>query len=328
MPHSARPLLRLAIAVHDRARAEQSHLPAAELPSAAWQQCELLYRRLHSARQRVWNMAAARLQGDLEAAVQRLEAELGGIQRRSDVPQANGAATIRDIYADLLALQEDFDALAFDRKARTISVTTESIELEGVQLGPFEIRLDWSDPARGHPYNYRVVAVDPNPAASDESVTHPHVQDEALCEGDGRSAIRRALEQARLLDFFVLVANLLRTYNPSSPYVSLSDWSGVECADCGTSTRTDERSTCQKCDSTLCGECYVCCPGCDCTFCGECVAHCACCQASHCQGCLNACERCENLVCDDCLDDHQRCTNCHEDSDDEGQETIDLPAAA
>ena len=153
------------------------------------------------------------------------------------------SAWIIDIYADLVALDEEFAEVSFDRRGQTISVTTEPIELEGVYLGPFEIRLDWSDLAEGHPGNYRVIAVDANPAAANESVTHPHVQDEAVCEGEGRQPIRKALEQGRLLDFFVIVANLLRTYNSDSPYVSLSDWHGVECADCGTTVSDDDRLT-------------------------------------------------------------------------------------
>ena len=36
-----------------------------------------------------------------------------------------------------------------------------------------------------------IVALNPNPAATDDSVTHPHVRGERLCEGEGRTTIRR-----------------------------------------------------------------------------------------------------------------------------------------
>ena len=39
--------------------------------------------------------------------------------------------------------------------------------------------------------------LDANPADANHSVTHPHVQDEAVCEGEGRQPVRRALEQGR-----------------------------------------------------------------------------------------------------------------------------------
>jgi hypothetical protein len=47
---------------------------------------------------------------------------------------------------------------------------------------------------------------------------------------DRHPPIRNALEQGRLHDFFMIVANLLRTYNWGSPFVSVSDWRGEECA--------------------------------------------------------------------------------------------------
>ena len=57
-----------------------------------------------------------------------------------------------------------------------------------------------------------MIALDPSPAASNSETTHPHVQTNQLCEGDGRSAIRHAMREGRLLDFFVLVRQILQTY--------------------------------------------------------------------------------------------------------------------
>src|SRR5690606_20967014 len=111
--------------------------------------------------------------------------------------------------------------VAPDRAGR-LSVTTEPITLEGVYLGPFRIELDVDDLAAGECADYRVIALEPNPAASNCDVTHPHIQDEQLCEGEGRPLIRRALGEGRILDFFEFVASVLRAYNPESPYVSLS----------------------------------------------------------------------------------------------------------
>ena len=71
-------------------------------------------------------------------------------------------------------------------------VTTEPIELEGIALGRFEIRFNWLTVADERPY--RVVALDPNPASRSADTTHPHVQYERLCEGDGARAIHQALQ--------------------------------------------------------------------------------------------------------------------------------------
>ena len=61
---------------------------------------------------------------------------------------------------------------------------------------------------------YRVVALDPHPAGSDESVTHPHVRDEQLCAGDAAAAIRSALAGGRICDFFLLVRSVLDRIQP------------------------------------------------------------------------------------------------------------------
>jgi len=152
-------------------------------------------------------------------------------------------ATAEDIYRDILALHDEFEDVSWERRQQTLGARTEPIELEGVHLGEFGIRLDWGNLVNGHPENYCVVALDPHPASSNESVTHPHVQDKDVCEGDGRIPIRTALEQGRLMDFFLVVRNLLRTYNSGSPFVSLDEWYGANCSDCGSkwggSTLTD-----------------------------------------------------------------------------------------
>ena len=246
MPNE-RLLMRLAIAIHEQLITGQSKRADVELPTATWQQCEVLLRQMHLAQQYGWQLAAGRLQRDLQEMLRRLHGELIGIDRmlmpiRNDL----GCLSVRDIHADLLALHEEFDGVSFDRRGRTISVTIEPIELEGVYIGPFELRLDWSGLAYGHAHKYRVIALDANPAATNERVTHPHVQDEAVCEGEGRQPIRIALKQGRLLDFFMIVASLLRTYNSGSPYVALSEWHGVECADCGNTVCDDQRYVCEK----------------------------------------------------------------------------------
>ena len=324
MTRTEKTLMRLAVAVHGQLTSEQSTNVQVELPTKVWQQSEVLLRRMRRAHRHGWQLAAQRLQRDLQEALRRLHGELVAIDRMLEPPPSKPrSASIGDVYDDLVALHDEFDEVSFDRRGRTISVTTEPIDLEGVYLGPFEVLLDWSDLPEGHPHNYRVIAQDANPATINDSVTHPHVQDEAVCEGDGHLPIRGALEQGRLLDFFVIVANLLRTYNSSSPYVSLSDWHGVECSDCGTTVCDDERWTCEKCESTVCGECYFNCPGCDGIFCNACVTRCEGCDENHCGSCLTQCSNCHTELCQGCLDDNERCSDCH---DQETEETIEEPA--
>ncbi len=176
MTRNEKLLIRLAIEIQEQLKTNQSTSEKVELPTTTWQQSEILLRRMRGARQHNWQLAAQRLQLDLQEMLRRLNGELISIDRVLESQHYESRnASIIEIYADLVALQAEFDEVSFDRRGRTISATTEPIELEGVYLGPFEIRLDWGDLAEGRPHNYRVIALDANPSAANDSVTHPHV---------------------------------------------------------------------------------------------------------------------------------------------------------
>ena len=125
-------------------------------------------------------------------------------------------ASVSAIYLDLRALESEFEEVEIDLKTHELVVTTDAIELDGVLLGEFQIRLTWTDIGDSSP-PYRVVALDPHPSARRDDVTHPHVQDEQLCEGEGRTAIAAALADSRFHDFFLLVNRLLHTYGRGTP---------------------------------------------------------------------------------------------------------------
>lgn len=284
------------------------------MPDHRWDVCTRLARQIRRAQLRGWHLAKTRLLSDLRHAVNSLVQELTRVHSQiSSATAPNFTPTIRDIYQDLRSLSEEFEELDFDLSTPHLSVTTEPIILEGVYLGPFEIRLR-CDYRHGVP-SYRVIARDGHPAESRENVTHPHVMDEVLCEGDGRHAIRQALAQGRLFDFFSLVASVLRTYNPESPYVELALWQGRSCSDCG--AITDEDSNCQQCNSDICSDCETLCGGCEDGCCSECIDKCASCHEPYCQRCLTRCDQCQQRVCTACLPESEMCSNCYEEDDDD-----------
>lgn len=301
-----------AIAIHAHFQSKATVAALSDLPEHTWKRSGDLLRRLRLAQQHRWHLAATRLRRDLNRSLDILSAEVSAMARplQPEPPQTR-AASLGDIYADLLALEEEFDEVSISLRDRTISAITEPIELGGVYLGRFKVQLNWSQLPGECPCDYCVKALDPNPAASDETVTHPHVQDEAVCEGDARQPIWRALEEGRLLDFFVVVASLLRTYNSDSPYVALADWHGSPCTDCGGNCYGEDRWTCEKCAETICGDCYICCPGCDSSFCIQCLTRCADCDEHHCQSCLDDCKRCDAELCQRCRDERPTCPECH-----------------
>lgn len=160
---------------------------------------------------------------------------------------------LKAIFDALNQLQDEFARIEFGNDEDSISVITEPIELEGIYLGPFEIKLHLdklSELYKDSPYY--CIALDPNPSATNEEVTHPHVSNEKLCEGDGHAAITAALEQGRLVDFFTMVKSILNTYNPDSPYISADEWEGAACYDCGYVVSGEDCYYCYRCENNYC----------------------------------------------------------------------------
>ena len=306
-------LARAAIAIRAAVAGNPARPSSAELPRSAWQYCDDLVRKIRKATDHGWQLAVAELACNLRYEVARVRAELAEInQQLSNTPAMEKVASAAEIHRDLVALGDEFSDWSCDRANRTLSVTTAPIELAGVYLGPFEIRLYWDRIRGGDADTYRVVALDPRPSATRDDVTHPHVRQEELCEGEGRQPIRLALAEGRLLDFFLLVSNLLKSYNAESPFVSLADWFAESCADCGSLVDPEEHYVCTECESSLCDECQLSCGGCGDTFCSDCVGACDGCDDQFCQSCLRRCGSCRAHRCSNCLDDQERCNHCHE----------------
>ncbi len=327
MPMIKKAFVRAAMAIHSHL-ARRGRSPTVEVPNMSWDRVSELAKLVKRARYRGWHLAADSLCRDLVYVLPSLESHLTAIREELSRSRnrANHVLTANDIYSDLQSLEREFPELGLDLGLKQLSVTTDPIELEGVYLGPFEIQLYWTRPLHTGPPAYEVVAKDPHPAESRRNVTHPHVMDNVLCEGDGHTAIRQALTAGRLFDFFMLVTSILRTYNSESPFVELSLWGGTSCSDCGTLVSEDYSYTCYRCEETICGECETPCGGCEECYCSGCVGSCADCEEPFCRSCLKTCEGCQRRVCTGCLEDDERCTKCHEDQEREDETATENPA--
>ncbi|MBW8016138.1 MAG: hypothetical protein FVQ82_08125 [Planctomycetes bacterium] len=218
-----------------------------------------------------------------------------------------------DVVAEMLQIEDEFGEIKFDLKAMTISIITETIALEEITFGSFEIRLYLNDIKKlAFESPYKIIALDPNPAGSDYDVTHPHVSHEKLCEGDGFIPIRKAIQQGRLSDFFTIIVQILQTYNPDSPYVSLDDWEGTSCYDCGYTVSGDDCYYCEECDRDYCSNCSTYCQICDTTVCLGCSYECPGCNKPVCEHCTDVCVECNEQFCKDCLNNEGLCNNCQE----------------
>jgi hypothetical protein len=306
--------MKLAVAIRAQLAAWHSDGPPIRLPTDTWEKCARLERQVRRAAERGWRLAQTALQRELRQSMSSVQQDLTSLSQAlvlattgRDLPPA------MEIYEDLEALGREFEELDFDLSTGMLSVTTAPIVLEGVYLGPFEIRWRW-DSTIGNS-DYRVIAKDPHPAQSRENVTHPHILDEVLCEGDGHRAIRQALAQGRLFDFFALVLSILKTYNSESPFVELALWQGVHCSDCGALVDDDDCVACHRCASHLCDECGTMCRGCEDYYCTDCHRSCPACDEPYCSRCLTNCHHCEEPTCANCLNSQQICSRCEPEED-------------
>jgi len=296
---SRRQRLRAAQRIHDHLSRAALSSGLADVPAAAWHELHSTAGRLQYVIAREWRVAGQRVLDDLGYVARRFEREM--IAFRERLPRSLSAtllSTPREIAADLLALEQEFDEFTLDLKERTLSVLTGPIDLDDISLGAFRIVLRWDH--IGQSKAYEVEASEPNPADGNEEVTHPHVRDRLLCEGEGTAPIRAALSQGRLLDFFTLVRQTLQTYNVGSAHVTLDRWNSVNCSDCGRRMFSEEHGSCERCDAPLCSDCSSGCQNCDVAVCGGCMGQCAECGDCFCLSCLQSTTP-SQLICASCL---------------------------
>ena len=271
--------------------------------------------RLQICHGRGWQYAARQQAQTLACLCREIASTTGQLQelaQSASTPPDPTPLSVREILSDLDQLETEFDHVELDAKNHTITVRTEDITLEGLYLGPFEIVLKLSDlPQARRKLVYKIIATDAHPASSNESVTHPHVRDEELCEGDATVPIRNALAGGRICDFFMLVRSVLTTYNAGSPYVALDDWDGVSCHDCGSTVERDDVSYCQDCEHDLCSDCMSYCRACDESACRNCLEDCSACGDALCRRCRKECQACGKLTCGACLEENL-CPACRE----------------
>jgi len=308
-----RPWLRTAKYLEQQYRRLRRRPPdQTALPEEHWLRVQQLQHRLRLANRSRFTGAQTHVRRQLAQSLRRLAKDClhqaEDLERHESQPEV---PTLRLLLEELQSVQDEFDQVDIDWPAKILRVRTERIVLEDIDLGPFEIRLSLDQLGCYQPYS--VIALDPCRPSCYDDITHPHVQNDVLCEGEGRHPIAKSLEQGRLGEFFLLVAQILRTYNPGSAYCRLSDWNGSSCSDCGDCVHEDDQSTCGRCSSSLCDRCTNCCTACDDTICNECSSTCESCQCTTCDHCLSRCESCQDSICSGCLNG-DLCPTCFQDS--------------
>ena len=266
------------------------------------EQLLILRRRLALCLDRELPAAAGAVLEEVPALLREVTAMVGAVEQGLEEVEAV-VPPLRDVVEDLRAARGEF-ALRYYPDTAILAAVTETIELEDVYLGDFEIQIHLRQLGRLRVGEcLRVVALDPHPAAGHEGTTHPHVRDEHLCAGDATSALAAALAGGRLLDVFQLVNAVLTTYNPHSPFVSLANWTGLACHECARGVNDDDRYYCEGCDEDYCGDCVSYCRSCENSRCLDCLTDCVVCGESTCSGCLTVCPDCGQGRCSGCTED-------------------------
>lgn len=276
-------------------------------------------RKIQKANDRQWLAAAGKSKSRLERTLSDLPFLITNAKQLLE-KRANRTPTFRDLLAEFNQLEDEFCCVKFDFENKTLSVTTESISLDDIYLGEFKIQLYIDKLTEAHRMSpYYVIALDPHPAATSSDVTHPHVSNDILCEGDGHVAICTALQQGRFCDFFTMIVSILNTYNPDSPYVPLNEWEGRPCFDCGFICDSDESYYCSCCDNDFCSECSSYCRMCEETICLGCGSTCDGCDSMICSRCVQECSECGCNCCDQCIE-NGICNQCQEERDNNEEE--------
>jgi hypothetical protein len=289
--------------------------PRVYAPEDDWLELKERIRRLQTAEYHDWKKAAAQTRSGVLRDAERLVDRLRNLMATLRDDERRTVPSLPTIYEDLCGAQEEFGNV--ELAENLIAVTTEPIELKEIALGRFQIRLELDRITCDMPFT--VVALEPNPAASSDATTHPHVNDERLCPGDGRKAIHAALAEGRLCDFFTVVDRILHTYARGAAYVELNRWCGIPCRDCDDTVGEDESYTCQRCNDVICDNCVVSCEACSDSLCSDCSERCQRCDARHCGGCLSPCIRCRRDVCSSCADEGV-CETCLEELEEENDD--------
>jgi hypothetical protein len=303
-------VLRLAQRLHATWQSRTARIPD---PGRAWRDLDDRSEQAHRAHHRLRLACAMHLPLIIPRLTAELTARLDDLARRVEQLRLEykarrcNAPDLGAWVAEIRQLQAEFGDLAIDWRQCTIRAVTDPVVLRGVPLGPFAVTFAWGRALRfpgGQCFD--LVALDPNPAGGRPDVTHPHVRDGIVCAGDATAPLERAVAEGRLAEAFLLVRSVLSAYNPHSPYVSLEEWDGVTCSDCGCQVDPEERYTCEACEAELCGDCLTSCAACSDPRCAGCLEPCTVCRADCCPACLEDTGS-KRSVCPDCRTTCDRC---------------------
>jgi len=136
----------------------------------------------------------------------------------------------------------------------------EAVELEDVWIGNLQVTMSLWD------FDIDVSNLSVN-VKSKGGYQHPHVNSSgSICWNEHEATARAFHASGDFLPLRDLIENLLRTYNPASPYITLHHWAnglGERCCDCDEYYDPDDLSYSNQREGSLCSDCRRHCDECD-----------------------------------------------------------------
>lgn len=214
-----------------------------------------------------------------------------------DSPRVLPAVTAAQLRGEVTALRAAYADVSVEwgEYRLVLCWTTPRVVLEGINLGRFRVTLGVTlDPDVVDYDELLVDALEPNPSAHNDKLTHPHVLAGSVCLGNGHFAFLWAVQTGRLADAADVLWSVLRTWSDGHfEGGDMNEWDGYSCGNCG-AVNDDRPSRCRVCRDDLCGNCMA-------SRCDECE------EDVH-DGCMSDCE-CGRTLCERCV------CNCEEEAE-------------
>lgn len=142
--HTGRSAVMAAAQIHEQLLQPSLAMNWLEVPQEAWEELNRIAQLLRRALAKEWYHAAQQLLVDLDYPARRVARDVEKLA--ANLPQRVGRshiAAVSEIAADVIALASEFTDVSINEAEQTLSVVTDSIELERLDLGPFKIILHW-----------------------------------------------------------------------------------------------------------------------------------------------------------------------------------------
>jgi hypothetical protein len=204
LPSRRNLLLRAADRIHDRLcqvnrRSADQLFASIERIRAYWQVLDDLVNRHRKAHQNCWELAQRQTRSDIIEQIKQLQELANSILLSQEQSGPAPISSQACIAGELRQLADEFEDVDILPKPGLIVAKTAPIELEGLGLGSFAIELHLDRlTEKADVTCFDCVALDSNPASTDERITHPHVKDQALCAGEATVHIAKALKEGRI----------------------------------------------------------------------------------------------------------------------------------